>query len=134
MLNPFPELLSYGLLAPLILRMVLGIIFINLGFLKLGREKKLWTSFLHITPIKPAGFWLRVIALVQIVGGLMLVAGFYTQIAALVFSIITIFEIYVENREPVLLNRNLIFYILILSISLSLLFSGAGFLSIDLPL
>jgi len=134
MLNPFPELLSFSLLSPLFLRVVLGIIFLNLGYLKFGIEKEAWVSFFNITPFRPARFWVGLIALIQIVGGLMLIAGFYTQIAALVFTVITLMELYVENREPVLLNRNFVFYLLLFTISLSLLFTGAGFFAVDLPL
>ena len=134
MLNPFPEFLTYGLLAPLFLRLVLGIIFVNLGYLKFGREKAIWRRFFDLTLFKPAGLWVGLFALIQIVGGLMLIAGFYTQIAALVFVVITLLELYVEKREPVLLNRNFVFYLLLFAISLSLLFSGAGFFAFDLPL
>jgi len=134
MLNTFPELLSFGLLSPLILRVVLGIIFFNLGFLKFGREKEVWTSFFNLTPLRPANLWVKVFGFIQIVGGLMLIAGLYTQIVALVFVVITLFEVYIEKREPALLNRNFIFYLLLFAISLSLLFSGAGAFAVDLPL
>jgi uncharacterized membrane protein YphA (DoxX/SURF4 family) len=134
MLNPFPELLAYGLFAPLFLRLVLGIIFLNLGYLKFGTENNVWTKFFDLTIFKPAGFWVKLFALIQIIGGLALIVGVYVQIAALVFAITTLLELYVENREPVLLNRNFVFYILLFVISLSLLFSGAGFFAVDLPL
>lgn len=134
MLNTFPELLSFSLISPLILRVVLGMIFLNLGYLKLGREKEAWIRFLDISRIRPASFWLKIVAFIQIIGGLMLVAGFYTQVAALVFSVITLLEIYVENREPILLSRNFVFYLLLFVISLSLLLSGAGIFAVDLPL
>jgi putative oxidoreductase len=134
MLNPFPELLAYGLFAPLILRAVLGFIFINLGYLKFGKERRSWINFFSITLLKPANFWVSFLGLIQIVGGLMLIAGFYTQIAALIFSVTTLIELYVEVREPILLSRNFLFYLLLFAISLSLLLSGAGFLAIDLPL
>jgi uncharacterized membrane protein YphA (DoxX/SURF4 family) len=134
MLNVFPELLSFSLFAPFFLRVVLGIVFVNLGFLKFKLERDSWIRFFRLTPLKPAEFWVSFFALIQVVGGLMLIAGIYTQAVALVFAAITLIEIYVENREPVLLNRNLVFYILLFVISLSLLLTGAGFFAIDLPL
>lgn len=60
--------------------------------------------------------------------------GFYTQIAALILALITFAETYIEYKEPVILKRNFVFYILLLAISLSPLFSGAGAFAIDLPL
>jgi putative oxidoreductase len=134
MLNTFPELLTFSLFAPLILRVVLGLVFLNLGYQKFGRERNSWVNFFSVTPFKPANFWVNIFAAIQIVGGLMLIVGYYTQIAALVFAVITLAELYVENREPALLNRNLVFYLLLFAISLSLLFTGAGFLAFDLPL
>lgn len=134
MLNPFPELLSFGLFAPFVLRLALGFVFLNLGYSKLTGEKSSWVRFFNLTPFKPASFWVTLFGTIQIIGGIMLLIGLYTQIAALVFAVIALAEVYIEKREPVLLNRNLVFYILIFVISLSLLFSGAGFFAVDLPL
>ena len=134
MLSTFPELLSFGLLSPFILRVVLGMVLFNLGYLKFGREKNSWTNFFNLTFLKPANLWVKIFALIQIVGGLMLIAGFYTQITALVFVVITLVELGVEKREPALINRNFVFYLLLFAISLSLLFSGAGAFAVDLPL
>ena len=72
--------------------------------------------------------------LFEIVGGFFLIAGFMTQVTALVFSVMTFGEFYAEYREETLLKRDVIFYLLIFAISLSLLLSGAGIFAIDLPL
>jgi uncharacterized membrane protein YphA (DoxX/SURF4 family) len=134
MLNPFPEILAWGGLAPFILRLVLGFLFINLGFLKLTREKSRWESFFKILHIGSADLITKLFGFIEMIGGIMLVIGFYTQIAALVFAVITFMEGYLEYKEETLLERTLPFYILIFTISLSLLFSGAGFFAFDLPL
>jgi len=134
MLNPFPELLSYALLAPLFLRVVLGMIFINLGYLKLKAEKANWVLLFETAKWRPASFWVGLFAIIEIIGGITLVAGIYTQIAALVFVAISLLEMKLEKTEPVLLKRNFVFYLLLFAISLSLLFSGAGAFSFDLPL
>ena len=133
MLNPFPELLSYSLIAPLVLRLALGLIFINLGYLKFTSERTSWVGFFKTTFL-PASISVQVLALIQIVGGLMLLLGFFTQVAALVFVIITSIELFIEKRDPILLRRGFVFYLLLFAISLSLLLTGAGFLAIDLPL
>ncbi|MEK7157490.1 MAG: DoxX family protein [Patescibacteria group bacterium] len=134
MLNTFPSLLTFSLLAPLILRVVLGLIFINLGYLELTVEKKRWTKFFETVHLKPAKMFVIIMGLAEIIGGFFLLTGFMTQIVALVFSIITFGEFYAEYREETLLKRDLIFYLLIFAISLSLLLSGAGLFAIDYPL
>lgn len=134
MLNPFPELLAYGLFAPFILRVILGYIFINLGYLKLTSEKNRWRLSFEALKIKPTGFFVKTLAIIEIVGGGMFILGLYTQIAALVLAFLSFTELYIEYKEESLLKRNLVFYLLIFAICLSLLFSGAGFLAFDLPL
>ena len=134
MLNTFPSLLTFSLLAPLILRVVLGLIFINLGYIELTSEKKRWHAFFATVHLKPATVFVILMGLFEIVGGFFLIAGFLTQIMALVFSIITFGEFYAEYREETLLKRDVIFYLLIFAISLSLFLSGAGIFAIDLPL
>lgn len=134
MLNPFPELLAYAIFAPFILRIILGYIFINLGYLKLTSEKNRWKLSFETLRIKPSEFFVKTFAWIEILGGVMLILGFYTQIATLILGIIAFAELYMEYKEESLLKRNFVFYLLIFSICLSLLFSGAGFMALDLPL
>jgi putative oxidoreductase len=119
MLNTFPALLDYSLLAPFILRVVAGIIFLDFGILSLKKE-----------PSK----LLKVAGIIEIVGGVLLILGLLTQVSALVLAILTFIEAYIEYRDPEILKMDFIFYILLLSITLSLLLSGAGSFAIDLPL
>ena len=134
MLNPFPDLLVYSLLAPFILRVVAALIFINLGLLAFRGEKESWiTSFKTLNISRPEQT-IKVVGAIEIIGGLMLFFGFYTQVAALVLSLLLFAESYVEYKDPDILKRNLVFYILVLAITLSLLLSGAGAFAIDLPL
>jgi uncharacterized membrane protein YphA (DoxX/SURF4 family) len=134
MLNPFPQLLDFALLAPFILRVVLGLLFVNLGYLKLRTERKRWVVSFETLRLKPAAFLVTVIGTLQIAGGTMLIVGFLTQIVALIFTVIALAELFVEYRETAILKRNFVFYLLLSAISLSLLFSGAGLFAIDLPL
>ena len=134
MLNTFPDLLTYGLLAPLILRVALGLIMINLGSLKARSEKERWEGLFGLIGLHPVNWFVKIFALVEIVGGLLLLAGAYTQIVALVFILITLSELILEWYEPALVKRNLPFYFLLFAISVSLLFSGAGAFAFDLHL
>lgn len=134
MLNPFPELLAYSLLAPFILRLVLGLIFLDLGVLKLRSERGRWLASFDALYLRPADLFVTLYALVQIIGGLLLIVGLWTQVAALFFAVFTGIELYIEWRAREILKRDFTFYFLIFAISLSLLLTGAGAFAFDIPL
>ena len=134
MLNPFPELLNYSLLAPLILRVLVGLIFIDLGFLKFRGEKERWLASFETLGLRPVDLFLSLYAMLQIVGGALLIIGLWTKVAALTFVIFTGIELYIEWRAQEILRRDMVFYLLIFTISLSLLLTGAGAYAIDIPL
>lgn len=134
MLNPFPELLTYGLLSPFILRVVVGFIFVNLGLLAFKGEKERWVISLATLNVPNPKVAVKIFGAIEFIGGVMFLLGYYTQIAALALALLTFAEAYVEYKDPAILKRNFVFYILIFAITLSLLFSGAGAFAIDLPL
>ena len=134
MLSIFPSLLTYELIAPFILRVVLGALFINISILKIGAERERWSVFFNGFKMRPAIVFVWILATIEFVGGVFLVFGFLTQLVALIFTILTFAELSIEFKEEVLLKRNIIFYLLVFVISLSLLFTGPGFFAIDLPL
>jgi putative oxidoreductase len=134
MLNPFPDLLTYGLLAPFILRVVAGFIFLNLGILAFKNEKERWIASLSVLNIPSPKIAVKIFGGIEIVGGIMLVLGFYTQVAALILAFLTFAEVYVEYKDPLILKRNFVFYIMLLAILISLILSGAGAFAFDLPL
>jgi len=134
MLNTFPELLTFGMLSPLILRVVIGFIILNLGYLKLTKERARWEASFSALGVKQKELAVKIFAFIEIIGGIALIIGMYTQIAALVFVAITFAELFIEQKEESLLVRDITFYLLMFAIALSLLFSGAGFLAFDLPL
>jgi uncharacterized membrane protein YphA (DoxX/SURF4 family) len=133
-LNTFPNLLTFSQLSPFVLRVVLGIIIINLGSLKLGREQSAWQELLELINIHPAKFFVKFLAFVEIIGGFILLFGAYTQLVSMVFAVLFFCEAVLEYRQPNLENRDLTFYVLIFSISLSLIFLGAGAFAFDLPI
>ena len=118
MLNIFPDLLSYGLLAPFLLRLVVGIFFVRKGIDDAKKSRV----------VKEV--WGRLLSFLEVASGILLIVGAKTQIV----SIITLFlSIYAISK---LKERGVEFYLYLLlaTISISLLFSGAGFLAVDLPL
>lgn len=134
MLNPFPDLLVYGLLAPFILRVIAGFIFINLGILAFKNEKQRWVVSLSTLNISNPKMAVKILGAIEVVGGVMLLVGLYTQVAALILGFLTFAEAYVEYKDPSILKRNLVFYTMLFAITLSLLLSGAGAFALDLPL
>lgn len=134
MLNTFPDLLTYSLLAPLILRAVAGLIFIDLGILLFKSEKESWLASLSVLKVPNPKIALRILGIIEIVSGAMLILGFYTQLTALVLALFTFAESYIEYKAPIILKRNFVFYVMLLAILISLLFSGAGAFAFDLPL
>jgi uncharacterized membrane protein YphA (DoxX/SURF4 family) len=126
-LNPLPDLLSYAYLAPFLLRIVIGTHFLNqiitiLG-VKLQNKKTL--------KIKNA---LKYLIGIETFSAIALIIGFYTQIAVLILIITTIINLILEQKSGGLKKTKLQLYIFILAILSSLLVTGAGFFSIDLPL
>ena len=134
MLNPFPDLLNYSFFAPLILRLVAGLIFIDLGILVFKSEKENWFNFLNILKIPKPMLTVKTLRVIEILGGIALILGYRIQITTLILALLTFVETYIEYKEPVILKRNFIFYIMLLGILLSLLLSGAGAFAFDLPL
>ena len=134
MLNAFPVLLDYSLFAPFILRIVAGMIFIDLGLVTFKTERQRWIASLTALRIPKPQMALKILGLIEIIGGIMLVLGFYTQVAALILAILTWSEAYIEYKDPAILKRSLVFYSMLLAITLSLLLTGAGAFAIDLPL
>ena len=131
--NIFPELFTYSLIAPLILRVVAGFVFFNLGSLKLGKEKNGWINSLHILGVKPAGFFAGLLGVAEALGGLLLIVGAYTQITALILAVICVSELLIEYKEESILKRDMVFYLLLASICVSLLLTGAGLLAVGIP-
>lgn len=133
-LNTFPELLNFSILSPFILRVVLGLIVLNLGILKLTSEKHSWEKLFETIHLTPAHYLLKTLAFIEIAGGIMFLLGSYTQLTAIIFSVLFFCEAVLEYREDSLEKRNLTFYILLFAIALSLIFTGAGAYAFDLGL
>lgn len=109
MFNLFPDLLNYSFFAPLILRLGLGVVLIING---LKNYNGLTADKLDQT-----------LNLISLVAGFLILLGAQTQISAIVLVIVTLFN------KSAWQNK-----VLIITIALSLLLSGAGAHAIDWPL
>src|SRR4051812_15025616 len=125
MLNTFPSLLTYSQVGPFILRLVLGLIIVDVGFLKFRGERAAWMKTFDAYKLRPASLYVSAFGFLEIVGGALLLIGLYTQIAALAFVILSAVEFYTEYTEGNVLRRDIVFYLLVFAISLSLLLTGA---------
>ncbi|MEK7614666.1 MAG: DoxX family protein [Patescibacteria group bacterium] len=134
MLNTFPSLLTFGLLAPFIIRVVLALVFIHAGYLKIFERRESTVSLFENLKFPAPAVFVWVISLAEIFAGLFLLAGFGTQIAAIFIFIISLGGFAVKVYRGELLKQSVDFYIFAMVMSLSLVFSGAGFFAVDLPL
>lgn len=164
MINPFPTLLDFGLLAPTILRLVLGGYFIYLGYIKLSNKTSkeenisLWDdqkmdllgfvngqkfshkhkgdmiTFFDSLSIGPAGYYLKTLAIAEVIAGAFLFVGFFTQMSAIVTGVISLVSFIVAYKHRHLSVLKPGEYLLLMAISFSLILSGAGAFAIDLPL
>jgi len=117
MLNPFPELLYLSLLAPFLLRVLLGITFVYFGYERLSKTK---TE--------------KGLAVAKVLIGLLLVIGLFTQVASLLALCILGFRLVQKIRHKAFLTAGVNYYLILFVIALSLLFTGAGAWAFDLPL
>lgn len=133
MLNPFPDLLVLTLLAPFILRVAVGIMFLKSGHVRIKKD------YTRIVMVSPKSIWslatvsIMWFGILEVLIGLSLVAGFFTQIGALAGIFVSIFMLS-GRGTPSITSQSQAFYILVLAICLSLMLSGAGAIAIDLPL
>lgn len=134
MLSVFPFLLTYQLAAPLILRLTLGAIFVNFGWVKLHRQKTEKAAFFEKIGLKPGRLYLWVIAIIEIAAGLLLIIGLFTQVAALVAAVISLIAVFLKRKQPLSFESSLCLLIVCLIIALSLMLTGPGFFAFDLPL
>jgi uncharacterized membrane protein YphA (DoxX/SURF4 family) len=134
MLNPFPEFLVFGFFAPTLLRIALGVYFIYLGRMKFGRDKEKVGSFFQSLGIGPGSYYLKTLAFAEVIVGTLLIVGFFVQIAALIAAIISLVSLVMAYKHPEMKILKASEYALLLVISVTLMFTGAGFLAFDLPL
>lgn len=119
--------------APFIIRTALGLVLFITSFHQLvDRKPETIHRFVSLWPKYGAHFvWTT--AILEIVTGLSLVAGFYTQYAALVCAILFFYALLSKKyREAT--NRHVTIYILMFGMALSLLITGAGAFAFDTPL
>jgi uncharacterized membrane protein YphA (DoxX/SURF4 family) len=133
MLSLFPGFFTYAIIAPFILRVALGTYFIWQGIKRRKDEMASWDALwagqkIGSLPLSP------ILAKIQIVIGIFLFVGLYTQFATILAGIF----IWLEFRKKAKTTRptfsEIWMAVFMTVIAISLLFLGAGIIAFDLPL
>ncbi len=115
-LTTFPDLLTFGLFAPTLLRLSVAVVLILVA-----RER-----------MKKSYAWLAVLSGIS---ALFIILGLYTQIAAIIGIIALKLDFLMDGKRFGNTSWEIIsLYGLAILILLSLLFTGPGFFAFDLPL
>ncbi len=120
MLSLFPTLLSWEELAPLLIRLVLGAIFIYWSYKRLSDKSGSGRS--------------KAIGAVDGILAVLLVIGLWTQLAAIIVAIDLIVRIIKKVTEKAFLTQGVNYYLVLLVLAISLIVSGAGWVAFDLGL
>lgn len=139
MLSAFPDLFTYGLLAPFILRLALAFYMGTIGLESLKRAKSTVSGPSASESMVPEIPWIpykkeSIYGGFNVIVALLLTIGLFTQVAALISFLIIILEWKIKKEPGVLWQSEHVSMLLAGAIAISLLFSGAGFFAFDWPL
>ena len=120
MLSVFPSLLSLQQLSPLLIRLILGLV---IAFEAYRVYSKGSISLQQ-----------KSLSILEAIAGILLIIGLWTQIAALFVAIDLIIRLAYKIKSRNFLSDGINYYLILLVLAISLLFTGAGFLAFDMPL
>jgi uncharacterized membrane protein YphA (DoxX/SURF4 family) len=119
MLSSFPFLMTYGMVGPTIIRIVLGVTLAYFGYQKvIGKGQSSGSN-----SVTYGG--------VEILIALFLIIGLFTQVSAFLNAIILIIKIVRKAVNGLLFTDGINYYVLLLAMAISVLFTGAGYLAMD---
>ena len=133
MLSLFPQLLDYQFYWPLALRLALGAIFLAHGYQKLSQDKAQFAGWLESMKFKPGKFWAWLVTLVEFLGGIALIVGFWTQLVALILAIQFLVILFWFKRGQKFIGGWELDFLIFMAL-LALLILGPGAWAFDLPL
>ena len=135
MVSLFPHLFNYSFLAIGILRITLGLIFIWFAYTKIFHERIERIAFFEKLGLRPAVLFFSLVSGAELIAGIGLVVGLYTQLSAIITGIIMTLATIIKLRRPHALPYNTVeFYIILAVVSYALMFIGPGAFAFDLPL
>ncbi len=119
--------------AKLILRVVLGVIFLYHGYAKFGMGTEAIAGFFGAVGIPMAGFFAPLVIWVEMIGGVALILGVLTHWVSKLFviiSLVALFMVHIKNGFSIAQN-GYEFILLILAASVTTMIMGAGKYSVD---
>src|SRR3989338_3786457 len=99
MLNPFPDLLTFGFFAPLLLRLALGVVFLDFGRHTLTKGRAQHGALFEALGLKQGERYARLLGNLEIIIALMFIVGFYTQIAAIIALMLSLTAYYLKGKH-----------------------------------
>ena len=132
MLNPFPDLLTYGIFAPTLLRVAAALVLGYAAHVQWHRRKEL--AAVRFSFVGSGAWIVWVLILLGALSALGLLLGYYTQWAALVGGLLALKSTVWSHYYPRVFPLSRITSLLLLIVCLSLLLSGAGKLAFDVAL
>lgn len=131
MLNVFPHLLDFSFIAPLLLRIALGVTLFTIGRSMITTKLISVSAYFEAQEYPIARFIPWFLGYAAIVTGIFCVLGFFTQIASLVAIYILLNMMFIEHRDERVFEYSQVFYLIMIVIASSLVFSGSGLVAID---
>jgi len=122
MLSLLPDLLDFSALAPVLLRVALGGTFLGYGLRELIKPKYLPAS------------WARIVGIWEFLIGTLLIAGLFTQIAALLAGLELLGYLFLRLKDKDQMPVPIDYLLVMLVIAISLMLLGPGLWAFDLPL
>ncbi len=134
MLSVFPELLNYNLVGITLIRILVGLVILYIGLISISTKRSLYSSEMRLKNHKMAEFWPWLFGTIEILTGVFLLLGFLTQNMAILSAYIFINLGFIEKNVGKVLSQSSLFFLVMTTISITIIFFGPGLFSIDLPL
>lgn len=115
--------------APVVLRVVAGIIFVYSGWTKF-QDMQATIGFFGQAGIPAANFFAYLVAIIELVGGIALIAGLWTRVAAKLLGIIMLVATLLSLQQGFQMAT---LPLVMLAVCFSLFCTGGGKHSIDRP-
>jgi len=128
----FPALFAYQEIAPFLIRLILAAVFIKHGYPKLFGSYTTTVQFFNSQGIKPAKIWVIIVGIAEFFGGIFLLLGLFTQIAAGIIALVMLGAIAFVKRKYGFAG-GYEFDLALLVLALSLLVLDPGIFSFDVP-
>ena len=131
----FPDLFTYSFIAIFVLRAFVGFMFLSFAHQTYRYERAQYKTFFHRFSKKGASSFLWFAFAIELILGIAILVGYYTQLAALIGGTLLLVAFFVKKKLPALLPYSTpSFYFMFCILTFSFLFLGPGAFAFDYPL